>query len=1069
MTRELLFALVGLLAARPAASESMPSYSAEPVVIRHASTVIDMKADGTGEQTETVVVAVQSDAAVKQFSVVSTFYAKQSQHAEFVYVRVRHPDGSTVETTLGDVQDQAAPVTQQAPFYSDLMIKQLPVKGLRVGDTLEWQTHNVRTVAEAPNQFWGAENFARDVVVEDQTIELRVPSSVKLTVKTKSEPKSQLVESDADGRHVYSWSSKQLDPTVGPQAEAQKKAKKSRPLSAAEQQDVTEGALPDVAWTTFPSWEAVGAWYRSLEGERMQPDEAIRAKVAEITTGKATQEEKVRAVYAWVSGQIRYVGVALGIGRYQPHTAGAVLDNQYGDCKDKHTLLAAMLVTLGLRPDAVLAGQGVRFNRDVPSPASFNHLITRVTVDGKEVWMDSTAEVAGYRVLLAIERDKDVLAVPQTGPATIVHTPANLPFKPESTFAVAGSLDDKLASDSKITMMHHDDLEVFLRAAFRQTSPSGYEDLMQSVMANYGFGGKVSEVEVEHISDPSQPLTIRLHYHRDHGDDWGEERITAIFGPTMLPMVDKKDLPRSPLELGSLHTDTSTLQMKLPQGWNGELPEATHQHTPQAECDVTYRLKDGGFMAERRITVLQTKVPVDDLKAYADWYDTCGAGSVPYLQLVKVSGPSGGSESSGLAQTQARHLVDQANTEIREGKYDEAETNLKQAQTMDAGARDLSGDLGAVAMHHGDHEGAMRLYAKELDLHPEAEFAYRNLASLQSLSGNKAASQATLARWQKQAPANPVPSMIAVQMLLDEKDYAAALKRAKAAEEQLEENARKEENFRMVLGMAEIQGGETDAGEALLRTIATDSKDLGRRNSASYELAAAGRDLSLAEQTERAVLDRLAAESRTWTGSESQTLLRQKSSLMVACWDTMGWILFKQGKTAEAEAWIRPAMVLHQNVEVGEHLGDLLMAEKKISEAVTAYAEALATLPLSDGLGIRLKIDPPRTKEIKAKLASAMAAIKMANEPDGRIALQALRMWKLGAADGMHGTESFLVLLSPGGVASAQDTGVGDHKMQKRVEEAKWSDRFPPGEDSRLAEKVFLNCHDGACELVIEP
>ncbi len=551
----------------------MHSYSAEPVVIRHANTIIDMKADGTGEQTETMVVAVQSEAAVKQFSVVSTYYAKQSQHAEFVYVRVRHPDGSTVETALGDMQDQAAPVTQQAPFYSDLMIKQLPVRGLRVGDTLEWQTHNVRTVAEAPGQFWGAESFLQGIVLEDQTLELRVPSSVKLTVKTKATSKAQLSESDAGGQHLYRWSWKQLDPTVGPEAEALKKAKESQPLSPAQQEDATDGALPDIAWTTFPSWEAVGAWYRSLEGERMKPDEAIRAKVAEITAGKTTQEEKVRAVYAWVSGQIRYVGVALGIGRYQPHTAGAVLDNQYGDCKDKHTLLAAMLLALGLQPDAVLAGPGIRFNRDVPSPASFDHLITRVSVDGKEVWLDSTSEVADYRVLLSVVRDKDVLVVPQTGAATIAHTPPDLPFKPESTFAVEGSLDASLASDSTITITHHDDVEVFLRAAVRQISPSQHEESVQALMGSYGFGGKVSHVEIEHVNDPSLPLTIRFHYHRDHQEDWGAERVTVIFGPALLPAVDKQDLPHAPLQLGSLHTDSSTLEMKLPQGWSSELPE----------------------------------------------------------------------------------------------------------------------------------------------------------------------------------------------------------------------------------------------------------------------------------------------------------------------------------------------------------------------------------------------------------------------------------------------------------------------------------------------------------------
>jgi hypothetical protein len=120
-----LLTIVGLLAVLPAVGQSDSAYSAEPFVFRHASTVIEMKADGTGEQTETMVVAVQSEAAARQFSVVDTIYTKQSPHAEFVYARVRHPYGRTVETSLGDVQDQAAPITQQAPFYVGLFTKQL--------------------------------------------------------------------------------------------------------------------------------------------------------------------------------------------------------------------------------------------------------------------------------------------------------------------------------------------------------------------------------------------------------------------------------------------------------------------------------------------------------------------------------------------------------------------------------------------------------------------------------------------------------------------------------------------------------------------------------------------------------------------------------------------------------------------------------------------------------------------------------------------------------------------------------------------------------------------------------
>ncbi len=41
--------------------------------------------------------------------------------------------------------------------------------------------------------------------------------------------------------------------------------------------------------------------------------------------------------------------MAFGIGRYQPHTAAEVFANQYGDCKDKHTLFAAILTAIGLQ------------------------------------------------------------------------------------------------------------------------------------------------------------------------------------------------------------------------------------------------------------------------------------------------------------------------------------------------------------------------------------------------------------------------------------------------------------------------------------------------------------------------------------------------------------------------------------------------------------------------------------------------------------------------------------------------------------------------------------------------
>jgi hypothetical protein len=108
---------------------------------------------------------------------------------------------------------------------------------------------------------------------------------------------------------------------------------------------------------------------------------------------------KVKALYEYVSRNIRYVSLSFGLGRMQPHAASEVLANGYGDCKDKNTLLAALLDAEGIPLDFVLIGSKLKLDPDIPAPSQFDHVITRVPVDGKEIWLDSTPGVAPFRML----------------------------------------------------------------------------------------------------------------------------------------------------------------------------------------------------------------------------------------------------------------------------------------------------------------------------------------------------------------------------------------------------------------------------------------------------------------------------------------------------------------------------------------------------------------------------------------------------------------------------------------------------------------------------------------------
>ena len=101
-------------------------------------------------------------------------------------------------------------------------------------------------------------------------------------------------------------------------------------------------------------------------------------------------EDMIRAIFNDVALHIHYVGLELYIGRYHPHPAEDVLSNEYGDCKDKHTLLAALLKAKGIESWPVLISGTRELDPDLPSPAQFNHVITLVPLSGKLVWMDST-------------------------------------------------------------------------------------------------------------------------------------------------------------------------------------------------------------------------------------------------------------------------------------------------------------------------------------------------------------------------------------------------------------------------------------------------------------------------------------------------------------------------------------------------------------------------------------------------------------------------------------------------------------------------------------------------------
>lgn len=130
----------------PAASAQSPvndmkaaDHSKEPLVLERVSTKVAFEDSGMSSRETSARLRIQSQAGVQQSGVLNFPYASATSTMEIAYVRVIKPDGRIVDTPGENVLDMPADVTREAPFYSDLKEKQVAVKGLEVGDTLEYQ------------------------------------------------------------------------------------------------------------------------------------------------------------------------------------------------------------------------------------------------------------------------------------------------------------------------------------------------------------------------------------------------------------------------------------------------------------------------------------------------------------------------------------------------------------------------------------------------------------------------------------------------------------------------------------------------------------------------------------------------------------------------------------------------------------------------------------------------------------------------------------------------------------------------------------------------------------------
>jgi tetratricopeptide (TPR) repeat protein len=1025
----------------PAATQAAADHSQESFVIEKLRTTYRFENDGTGRREIYARIKVQSEAGVEQWGQLVVGYSSANEHVEIPFVRVLKADGSTVTAPQDSVQDLSIPLEKEAPVYTDYRQKHITVPGLRPGEELEYDFVTITNPPLAPGQFWMEHDFQKNGTVLDEQLELDVPKDrvIKLKTKPGADPKI----SEAKGRRIYSWTSSHVDKDE----DEKKKDKQNRPPK--------EPEPPAVQMTTFSSWEQMGRWYASLEKDRRVPTPEIRAKAAALIQGKTSDRDKVQALYDYVATNFRYISLSFGVGRYQPHAAGDVLHNEYGDCKDKHTLLASMLKASGYEADSVLINSGRKLDPDVPSPSQFDHVFTMLPLGKEEIWMDSTTEVAPFQLLSSVLRKKQALIIPQNGTPHLEETPANPPMMNRQISEIDGKVSELGKLSAHVQYEFRGDTELYMRMLFRRVPRNKWNEFVKQMNIYSGLTGEVSDVNAADPAATHEPFKLDYKIGVANFLDWSKKKSDLVLPLSQINLSDADEDDPDPVQLGSPVEYSYKLRLEFPAKYAESAPLPFSMKRDYGRYEASYKVDGNVFTAERRLVTSMNELPAARATDYIAFRRAVLADAE---QHVSIDSSAAGAPTLS-ADLKGDELYDAAKAAFERGNYQSAIELLQKVVAADPKHKSAWMDLGRAHMLLRQTDDAVVAFKKQAEMNPYDEYAYSALGWAYTTERkyddaatafNKAIEINPLSQYAHAALGEMYQESHQYEKAVPELEKAVSLKADDAA-------------LQISLGDAYLNLGQDEKALAAFDKATQISATPEVWNNIAYQLSLKGAHLDRAQQYAESAVTAVSNSLRNLSLDQLSDRDLAMVSALDADWDTLGWVYFARGNFNKAEKYVNAAWTLGEHGEVGDHLAQIYEKLGRKDDAVRVYAEALS--------GIR-----PQEKETQAHLAALVGEDKVRSMTEQyHQDFLSWRRVKLGRIPSLSGTAEFFLVLAPsdGGTKVQHAKFIkGDEKLKvlaTNLLQAKVEFMFPDDVPTKILRRITVYCspdtHD--CEFMM--
>ena len=560
----------------------------------------DVLPTGRSRYTTHQVVKILNERGIQKYGDIAIPYQPNTQNIGVNIARTIAPDGTEHIPPDEAFNDVTPPGLLSYNLYSDMMWRVISMVGLSPGVCIEYQVTLEDKIEQVTgNKTWitGGYNFQSSEVTLETVFALRFPQDYPIQWKTENFEMEPEVTYDENGIVLYIWRNGEV-PAI--------KVEERMP-------HINDIAMR-LRYSSIESWQAVYKWYKDLAKGRYVPDENIQHTVESLIENQKTDKEIIREIYHFVSKQIRYVGIELGQSAYQPSAAVEVLKKQYGDCKDKTTLLISMLDLVGIKayPVMVSTAPYERVNKSLPSLSQFNHMIAAIPIDKhKYIWMDTTSNTCSYGDLPYKNQGRLGFLI---GDAE--GTFVDIPIFPAESNKLISKTELWLKKDGSTRGEIHIHLtgqySLNSRWTYKQIPPSEWKNTLAAELNPLFPNIVIDDATISDLYDSDSPLILAIDFHIEKNVT--DLKNQALFQMPIDEFSEYAEIVAAaerlyPLDLNYPMQVEKTIQIHLPDGWSTSLLDDIKQETSFASLHRQYRQHKNIVIYQLIFTLSQQTIP----------------------------------------------------------------------------------------------------------------------------------------------------------------------------------------------------------------------------------------------------------------------------------------------------------------------------------------------------------------------------------------------------------------------------------------------------------------------------